>query len=1077
MLSKFFINRPVFASVISIVIILLGAVAGLGLPIAQYPELAPPTVRVEALYPGANAKTIADTVAAPIEQEVNGVDGMIYMSSTSSDGRYGLDVTFEVGTDVDMASVLVQNRVSIAQPKLPEEVRRLGVTTKKQSTSLAGVVALFSPDGKVDDLELSNFLSNYWRDEVARIPGVGGVNIMPMKDYSMRVWLDPERLKARGLTVTDAIGALQSQNVQVAAGALGRQPAPAGTDFEYIVNTKGRLTTAEEFGAIIIRSAPDGQHLLLRDIARIELGARDYSTQAGFNGKPNAVLVVYQSPGANLVEITDSLSRLIDRLTGPSAVPLPSGAEVEFFYDASMFVKSSMHEVLKTLIEAFVLVSIVVLVFLQSLRTTLIPLLTIPVSLIGTLLFMNALGFSINMLTMFGIVLAIGIVVDDAIVVVENVERNMAEHGLSPKEATVKAMGEITGPVIAITLVLMSVFIPTAFLPGMTGEMYRQFALTIASSTFLSAVCALTLSPALCGLILKKHDPHHQPGPIGRVLKAPANAFNWCFDRITAGYGRVAWLFAKAAPVSILLMIGVLVLTAWMYRRVPTGFVPNEDLGFVVCAAQLPDGASLERSQAVIAAVTEAAGKIDGIANVVSLAGFSVIQGNATNVANAWIVLDPWDERYSAGKNRSIEAIMGDLQQAISPMQEADFLIFSLPPISGVGNAAGFDLRLQDRGNAGRDALQQAMGQLIGAGMGQANANGQMKLLAVFSSFRSAVPQIYLDIDREKVMRLGIGLQSVFDTLRTYLGSAYVNDFNLLGRTFQVNAQAEARFRLQPADIKRLEVRNANGAMIPLGAFASVGDALGPDRVERYNLYEAATINGIPAPGTSTGEAMSIMEQAASSLPPGMGYEWTALSFQERRAGNQGAIVFLLGIVMVYLILAAQYEAWTTPLAVVFSIPLVVIGAATALWYRGLDNNVFTQIGLVLLVGLGAKNAILIVEFARENLAKGMTPLDSAVDAAKARFRPILMTSFAFILGVVPLLTATGAAAASRRALGTAVFGGMLSQTVLGLLFTPMLFVVVVTITRWISPRRKDPASGAGSPAAAPPDAPKAAHA
>ena len=1057
MISRLFINRPVLASVLSIVLMLLGAVAGVGLPIAQYPELAPPTVRVEALYPGANARTVADTVAAPIEQEVNGVDQMIYMASTSSDGRYGLDVTFEVGTNVDMASVLVQNRVTIASSRLPEEVRRLGVTTRKQSTTLAGVVSLYSPDGKVSDIELSNFLNNYWRDEIARIPGVGSVNVMPAKDYSIRVWMDPERLKARSLTVNDVIAALQAQNVQVAAGALGRQPAPQGTDFEYVVTTRGRLQTAEEFGTIIVRSTPDGRELLLRDVARVELGSRDYSTISNFNGQPSAILIVYQSPGANLVQITDALNAAIERLQGPLAVPLPAGAKVQFFYDSSMFIRASMEEVMHTLIEAFVLVSIVVLVFLQSLRTTLIPLLTIPVSLVGTLLFMKALGFSINMLTMFGIVLAIGIVVDDAIVVVENVERNMSEHGLSPKEATLRAMGEITGPVIAITLVLMSVFIPTAFLPGLTGQMYRQFALTIAASTFLSAVSALTLSPALCALLLKQHDAHHRPGRLKRLVMAPANAFNWVFDRLTTAYGGLAWAAAKVAPVTIVLFLGVLAATAWAYRRVPTGFVPNEDLGFVVCAAQLPDGASLERSQEVIRRVAEAARKIDGVQNVVSLGGFSVLQGNVPNVANAWIVLEPWSERYGKGRFRSIDMIMGDLRRSVAAIEESDFLIFSLPPISGIGNAAGFDLRLQDRGNAGREALAQATTSLIGAGMGQANGSGQMRLLAVFSSFRTGVPQLFLDIDRAKVLKLGIPLQAVFDTLRAYLGSAYVNDFNLLGRTFQVNVQAEPRFRLQPEDIRKLEVRNSSGKMVPLGSFTRVVDALGADRVERYNLYEAATINGIPAPGTSTGEAMSIMEQAAANLPQGMGYEWTALSFQEKRAGGQGVVVFALGILLVYLILAGQYESWTAPLSVVLSVPLVVIGSMLLLSFRGLDNNVFTQIGLVLLVGLGAKNAILIVEFARERRAAGVSVVDAAVTAAKTRFRPILMTSFAFILGVLPLTIATGAGAASRQALGTAVFGGMLGQTVLGLVFTPMLYVVVTKIAEWIKPPRRSP--------------------
>jgi HAE1 family hydrophobic/amphiphilic exporter-1 len=1053
MLSRFFVNRPVFAAVVSIVLVLLGLVSGLRLPVAQYPELAPPVVHIDALYPGANAQTIADTVAAPLEQEVNGVDGMIYMAGVCSDGRYGLDVTFEVGTNIDMATVLVQNRVSIAQPKLPEEVRRLGITTKKQSSSLAGVIALYSPDGSVSDLELSNFLTNNWKDEIARIPGVGGINVMPMKDFSMRVWLDPEKLKARGFTVSDVISAVRQQNVQVAAGALGRQPAPAGTDFEYIVNTQGRLATPEEFGAIIVRTTPDGRTVRVRDLARVELGARDYSTVATFNGKPNAVLIAYQSPGANLVDLTGQLSAALERLTGKGAVPLPAGAEAKFFYDASMFIRASLEEVAITLVEAFVLVFIVVLVFLQSLRTTIIPALTIPVSLVGTFLFMQALGFSINMLTMFGMVLAIGIVVDDAIVVVENVERNIRVNGLSPKDATIRAMGEIFGPVIAITLVLMSVFVPTAFLPGITGQMYRQFALTIAASTFLSAVCALTLSPALCALLLRPHSEGHHHGALRRALGAPARAFNWVFDRLTNGYGRLAWAGCKVAPLTLLLLVGVYAATWSSYLRVPTGFVPNEDLGFVVCAAQLPDGASLERTRATIAKISERIQPIDGVQDVVTLSGFSVIQGQVTNVGNAWVVLKPWEERYGHGRDRSIASIMADINRAVGDIQEAQLLVFSLPAISGVGNTSGFDLRLQDRGGAGREALGQTAWQLIGAAMGQANANGQNRLLASFTSYRAAVPQQFLEIDREKVLKLGIPLQTVFDTLQTYLGSAYVNDFNLQGRTYQVTLQARPEFRLQPEQIRRLEVRNAEGKMVPLGTFATVRDAQGPDRIERYNMYQAATINGIPAPGTSSGEAMSIMEQAALALPPGMSYEWTALSYQEKKAGGQAVLVFGLGLLLVYLILAAQYESWTTPLAVVLSVPLVVIGAMLLLMYRGLDNNVFTQIGLVLLIGLGAKNAILIVEFARENVAKGMGPTAAAVDAAKTRFRPILMTSFAFILGVVPLLRAVGAGASSRQALGTAVFGGMLGATVLGLIFTPALFVAVTTVAGWVKPR------------------------
>ncbi len=1041
MFSAFFIRRPVFACVISILIVLLGGVAYFRLPVDQYPDLAPPVVQVTVTYPGANAQIVADTVAAPLEQEINGVDRMIYMSSTSREGGYELNVSFEPGVDVDLAAVLVQNRASIAEPRLPEEARRLGVTTRKQSTALVGAISVASPDGTYDDLFLANYMAINMRDEIARVYGVGGVNIIPAKDYGMRIWLDPEKLKARELTVTDVNAAIRDQNVQVAAGVIGRQPAPKGQDYELVVTTRGRLVEPEEFADIIVKREPGGRIVRIRDIGRVELGARDYSTLATFNGAPTAVMVVYQLPGANLVEVADRVKATLERLRQD----FPEGLRGEFFYDSSMFIRASLEEVNKTLLEAFVLVFLVVLVFLQSFRTTLIPALTIPVSLIGTFLVMALLGFSVNMLTMFGLVLAIGIVVDDAIVVVENVERNMSEFHLAPREATLRAMGEIFAPIVSITLVLMSVFLPAAALPGITGEMYRQFALTIAASTALSAVCALTLSPALCAILLKGHDADHRPGPLRRMIGLPAAAFNAAFGWVTRGYTGAARLLIRLFPLTLVAFAAILVLTWGAYTRVPTGFVPNEDLGFVVVAAQLPDGASLERSQDVIRRVAEIARQTDGVANVGALAGFSLIDGQSPTVANAWCVLEPWDVRTK--KNRGVEAIMGDLWARVGAIQEAQFLVFSLPAIRGLGNTSGFDMRLQDRGSLGRAALQQAVDEAVAA------ANAQSRLRFVYSTYRAGVPQIRLDIDREKAIKLGVPLARVFETLETALGSEYVNDFNLYNRTFQVNTQADARFRLKPLDILRLETRNTAGGMVPLGTLMTIGDSIGPERVTRYNLYPSATINGGPAPGASSGEAIALMEQiAADKLPVGggMGYEWSSMSYQEKLAGGQAGLVFGLALLVVYLILAAQYESWTAPLAVILSVPLVIIGAMAFLFYRGLDNNVFTQIGLVLLVGLGAKNAILIVEFARANRAAGKGIVESAVEAARTRFRPILMTSFAFILGVTPLLVATGAGAASRRALGTAVFGGMLGVTVLGLLFTPTLFVVVQASTEWV---------------------------
>lgn len=1060
MLSKFFIQRPIFACVISILIVILGVVSYFRLPVDQYPDLAPPIVRVATGYPGASAQVIADTVAAAIEQEVNGVEGMIYMSSVSANGTYALDISFAAGTNVDIAAVLVQNRVNVALTRLPDEVRRQGVTTAKQSTAIVGVVAIFAnPDAPaqdraaVDDLFLSNYMSLNVKDEVLRIKGVGGYTIFPGKDYGMRVWLDMDKLRARGLTVSDVNAAIREQNVQVAAGVIGRQPVPEGQVYELAVNTLGRLTEPEQFAKIVLKREPGDRVVRVEDVARVELGSRSYTNYAGYNGRPAAIMPVYQLPGANLVDLARALENKFNDLkksfpTASDGRPLLAG---EFFYDASMFIDASIHEVVKTLFEAFILVFIVVLVFLQNFRTTIIPTITIPVALIGTFTFMAAFGFSVNTLTMFGLVLAIGIVVDDAIVVVENVERNLALGAATAAQATTKAMQEIFAPVIAITLVLMSVFIPMAALPGITGEMYRQFALTIAASTFLSAINALTLSPALCALLLKPHSPHHQPGPLARALGLPARLFNSAFDAFTAAYAFATRWLIRLWPVSLAAFAGVLALTAWSYSRVPTGFVPDEDLGFVVVAAQLPDGASLERSESVVQRVKDVALQIDGVKNAVSLSGFSLLDGQLSNYANLWIVLKPWDDRLKGG--RSVNAIMNDLRAGVAPIQDAQFLVFSLPAIRGLGNASGFDMRLLDVGNVGRQQLQDAtLGMIIGG-------NDKARTPAVayaFSSYRAGVPQVYVDVDRERALKMDVPLASIFETLQTALGQAYVNDFNLYGRTFQVNTQAEARFRMAPEDVRKLQVRTRKGEMVPLASVVNVQDSIGPDRVARYNLYVSSTLNGAPARGASSGDTLAAMEKlAAETLPEGVRFDWTGMSYQEKQVGGQIIVVFGLGILLVYLILAAQYESWTAPLSVVLSIPLVVIGAVFALNLTGLDNNVFTGVGLVLLVGLGAKNAILIVEFARQARATGTPILDSAVQAARTRLRPILMTSFAFILGVLPLVIAEGAGAASRRALGTAVFGGMIGATILGLIFTPVLYVVVTAVAEFVKPPKR----------------------
>jgi HAE1 family hydrophobic/amphiphilic exporter-1 len=1044
MLARFFINRPVFASVVSIVIVLLGAVSYFKLPVAQYPDLAPPVVRVEAQYPGANASVIADTIAAPLEQEVNGVDRMIYMNSSSADGRYSLDVSFEPGMNVDDAAVLVQNRVNIAEPRLPEESRRLGITVRKQSTELVGVISMSSDDPSITDLELSNYLARNARDEVSRIKGIGGVNIVPAKDYGMRIWLEPAKLEGKRITVNDVTAAIREQNVQVAAGAIGRQPAPTGTQTELLITTLGRLTTEEQFRNIIIRRTDDGVGLIrLGEVARVELATRDFSTTAKFNNKPAAILVTYQLPGSNLVDVANQLKVFTENFDRrvKSDPEMKGKVSVRLFYDASMFIEASLEEVQKTLIEAFLLVALVVLVFLQSWRSTLIPIIAIPVALIGTFVVMAGLGFSVNMLTMFGLVLAIGIVVDDAIVVVENVERTLAENpGMPPREATAKAMGEIMGPIIAITLVLMCVFIPTAALPGITGTMYRQFALTIAASTFFSAVCALTLSPALCAILLKPHS-HHGGGWFF------TRWFNNTFDKTSHGYGRFSHVSAAAWYITLPLFILALVGTALLARIVPSGFVPDEDLGFVVVGIQLPDGASLERTNAAINEVDKAlrdekdpSKYLSGITNVVTLSGFSLLEGQGSKYANAWIVLDPWKDRAKTGQ--SVQKIIGQINGRLASRQEHTTLVFSLPSIRGLGNASGTDLRIQDRTAAGLAALQAQLEGFL------ADANQQRGVMQVaFSSFRAGGPQIYLDIDREKVKQLDVSLADVFSTLQTYLGSSYVNDFNLFNRTYQVVVQADAPYRLTTDNIKSIRVRSRSGNLVDMSTFTTIRDGFGPDRINRYNLYPSAQVIGIPAPGVSTGTALQVLDGvAARNIPEssGFGFEWSNMSFQEKAAAGTGTLAFGLGILLVYLILAAQYESWSAPLAVVLSVPLVVVGAMVALYVRGLDNNVFTQIGLVLLIGLGAKNAILIVEFARENRRhKGMSILDSAVEAARTRFRPILMTSFAFILGVVPLVIATGAGAASRQSLGTAVFGGMLGATVLGLLFTPAIFVMV----------------------------------
>ncbi len=1054
MFSLFFIRRPIVACVLAILIILMGAVAFPTLPVSQYPQITPPVVRVTTVYPGASAEVIADTVAAPIEQQVNGVEGMIYMESTSaSDGSYTLNVSFEVGTDIDIASVLVQNRVASALAQLPDEIRRQGITTRKVSTSIVSVFAVTPKDpersAEFSDLYLANYLLITVNDQVKRIPGVGDTLIRPSKDYGMRIWLDPDKLRARGLTTVDVNNALREQNVQVAAGVIGQPPAPAGQGFQYTVTTLGRLQTPEQFGKIIVKA--DGNRIVyLDDVARVELGAKAYDTLGRIDGVPSALMVVYQSPGGNSVQVAENLAKLLEEL----GRDLPEGLEFRTVYDTSNFVVSAIDEVYKTLFEATALVILVVFVFLGSIRSTLIPIAAIPVSLVGTFLALKLFGFSLNLPTLFGLILAIGIVVDDAIVVVENVERNLTEHHLPPKEATSRAMLEVFGPVIGISLVLMAVFLPTAALPGISGQLYRQFALTIAASTFFSAVCALTLSPALSGVILREVQE-------GRKHNFFKRGFDRGFNFIAGQYARLIRLLVRPAVIgiSLLAFVAACALIAWSVLRVPTGFVPDEDKGLIITEIRMPDSASQERTLAVIEEVERIYKSTDGVDHIGAFQGFSLIAGNGSNYGVAFAGLKPWS--YRVPKGRDLQTMLAEVRQRFAQIQEGFVLAFYLPAVEGVGNAAGFDLRIEDRGGVGREPMQQFVQELV------ADGNAQTKLRNVSSAYRAAVPQLYADIDREKAKKLGLSLQDVFSTLSVNLGSAYVNDFNQFGRTWQVDVQADSPFRFRADQVKLLQVRTQRGDMVPLGSIVEVNESMGPDRVIRYNLHPAAAINGSNAPGISTGEALAVVEDMIEQKQPeGIGFEWTALSFQEKRAAGTAGLVFALALIVVYLILAGLYESWTMPLAVILSIPLAVLGAMLGLMWRGMDNNIYTQVGLVLLVGLGAKNAILIVEFAKSNREKGMTIIDSVVEAARLRLRPILMTALAFILGVFPLVYATGAGAASRQAIGTAVFYGMIGNTFLGLVFTPVLYAGITALAERIrKPKSAASAEPTGEPA------------
>ncbi|MCC6595158.1 MAG: multidrug efflux RND transporter permease subunit [Rhodanobacteraceae bacterium] len=1035
MFSRFFIERPIFASVISIIIVLAGLAAMRNLPVEQYPEITPPQVSVVAVYPGATPEVIAQTVAAPLEQQINGIEHMIYLqSSSTSNGMMSLSVYFDIGTDADQAAINVNNRVSAALAQLPEAVRQQGVMVKKRSSSILQVVTLDSPQGSHDTTYLSNYALLNIIDELKRISGVGDTMLFGGTDYAMRIWLRPDRLAQLGLTPGDVIGAIREQNSQFAAGKIGAQPTAAPVDFTYTVQTQGRLDSVEEFRRIIVRSLPDGSQIRVGDVARVEMGGQDYDVLARVNGKPAIGIAVYLQPGANAVAVAEAVQARMDELQQR----FPHDLHYSIPYDTTHFVKLSIEEVVHTLLEAIVLVFLVVFLFLQNLRATLIPCIAVPVSLVGTFAGMLMLGFSINLLTLFGMVLAIGIVVDDAIVVLENVERIMAERHCSPREAAILAMQEVAGPVVAIVLVLCAVFLPVAFMGGMTGVMYQQFAITIAISVAISGVVALTLSPALCAVILKQ--AHHEPAGFFRW-------FNRQFERITGGYvGGVAFLNRRVGVAFVL--IGAILLGTWgLFQRVPGELVPNEDQGYLIAAAFLPDAASLTRTEAVTRQFDAITLANPDVADAVTFAGFDVLSGAViSNAGLSFITLKDWAQRKGAA--HSSFSIATALQgHAYMGIKDGFVAVFNPPPIMGMSTTGGLEGYLQNRGSGDTAAFAGEVQRLLDA------ANQRPEFARVSSTFRADVPQVYLDLDRDKAKALGVSIPSVFDTLQATFGQVYVNDFNQFGRTYRVQVQSEADYRARREDIRNIHVRSQDGQMIPLTSLVTVRDTVGPELAERFNVFPAAKIMAQPAPGYSSGQAIKALEQvAAQTLGNEAKLEWIGSAFQEKQAGSTAAFAFAFGIVMIFLILAAQYERWSLPLAVITAVPFALFGALLATWLVGLTNNVYFQIGLVTLVGLAAKNAILIVEFAVMKHGEGMGLLESALEAARLRFRPIVMTSLAFILGCVPLVTSSGAGAASRHALGWPVIGGMLAATFIAIFFIPLFFRLIMRASTRAAP-------------------------
>ncbi len=1040
-ISRFFIDRPIFSGVISILIIILGAVAFLRLPIAQYPEIAPPIINVSGQYPGASADVVASTVVAPIEQQINGVENMLYVSSNSSgDGRFSIQVTFDLGTNLDTAQVQIQNRVGIAAPRLPADVRNLGVTVTKSSPDLMMVVHLISPDKSRDNLFISNYATLEITDALTRVDGVGSLTVFGSRDYAMRVWLDPDRLQSMGMTSGDVLLALQGQNIQVASGVLNQPPVANPGAFQIAVQTLGRLSDPKQFGEVVVKQTA-GALVRIKDVARVELAALDYSSNSYLDNDPAVAMAVFQRPGSNAL----ATAKLIRQTMNDLSKRFPAGVQYKIVYDPTVFIQQSVEAVQETVFEAILLVVFVVVLFLQRWRAAIIPLVAIPVSLVGTFFLMSLFGFSLNNLTLFGLVLAVGIVVDDAIVVVENVERNIAA-GLSPYEASVRSMEEVGAALVAISLVLCAVFIPSSFITGISGQFYRQFALTITGATVFSLIVSLTLSPALCALLLK---PHHDGVPTRwwqHPLQAFFNRFNVGFDKLAGGYG---WLVQRVVRLSALMLVAYVAIIGLglnEFRKVPTGFIPPVDRGYLIVVAQLPPGAALARTDAVQRRIVDIALKVPGVIGAVNIVGLSGASfTNAPNAGAAFLALDTFDKR-AKDPRQSAQAIQRELFRQFAGIQEAQVFVVVPPSVAGIGNAGGFRMMVEDRAGQGPAALQAATRAMM------ARAAQTQGVAQVFSIFENSTPQLYLDIDREKAQLLGVNVPDVFAALQTFLGSSYVNDFNLFGRTFRVSAQAQDSARLEPKDVLSIRVRNSSGDTVPLGSFTTVENRSGPYRVPRYNLYPAAELDGSAAPGFSQGEAMQIMEKlAAEVLPDGFATEWTTLAFQQQRAGNTAVFAFILAVVFVFLVLAAQFESLTLPLAVILIVPMCLIASIIGVMLRGFDNNILTQVGFIVLIGLAAKNAILIVEFAKQLEDQGMDRFAAAVESARLRLRPILMTSLAFVFGVSPMVWAVGAGAELRQSLGTAVFSGMIGVTAFGLVFTPVFYVVC----RWLAVRSK----------------------